>query len=64
MQFLKPTAPRAVLCPSCGHASPFTPDNPYRPFCSQRCKLIDLGQWANEAYRVPDPTPPPEATDT
>jgi len=32
----------------------YTPDNPYRPFCSQRCKLIDLGQWATENYRIPE----------
>jgi len=37
--------------------------NPYRPFCSERCKLIDLGAWASEAYRVPvqaAPEPPEE----
>ena len=28
-------------------------DNPYRPFCSERCKLIDFGQWATDAYRIP-----------
>ncbi|MDR2113454.1 MAG: DNA gyrase inhibitor YacG, partial [Candidatus Accumulibacter sp.] len=28
-------------------------ENKYRPFCSERCKLIDLGAWASEAYRVP-----------
>jgi endogenous inhibitor of DNA gyrase (YacG/DUF329 family) len=28
-------------------------ENPYRPFCSERCKLIDLGDWAMERYRVP-----------
>jgi len=28
--------------------------NPFRPFCSERCKLIDLGAWATEQYRVPD----------
>jgi hypothetical protein len=49
-----PARSRAVACPVCGKATPFTPDNPFRPFCSHRCKLIDLGQWANEAYRVPD----------
>jgi len=27
--------------------------NPYRPFCSERCKMIDLGAWATESYRVP-----------
>jgi len=28
-------------------------ENPYRPFCSERCKLIDLGDWAMEKFRVP-----------
>jgi endogenous inhibitor of DNA gyrase (YacG/DUF329 family) len=32
---------------------PWTRESRYRPFCSQRCKLIDLGAWASEAYRVP-----------
>jgi len=27
----------------------------YRPFCSERCKMIDLGEWATEAYRIPSP---------
>jgi uncharacterized protein len=31
----------------------FTPENPYRPFCSDRCRLIDLGEWANEQRRIP-----------
>jgi endogenous inhibitor of DNA gyrase (YacG/DUF329 family) len=30
----------------------WSPENPYRPFCSERCKLIDLGAWAMEKYRV------------
>jgi endogenous inhibitor of DNA gyrase (YacG/DUF329 family) len=46
-------APRQVKCPRCGGAALFSPDNPWRPFCSERCKLIDLGQWANEGYRIP-----------
>jgi hypothetical protein len=29
------------------------PDSPHRPFCSERCRLIDLGAWADEEYRVP-----------
>ena len=45
--------PRLVNCPLCGAPTPWTAANPYRPFCSERCKLIDLGQWASEAYRVP-----------
>ncbi len=51
-----------VACPSCGGKTPYDPNNPYRPFCSERCKLIDLGQWANEQYRIPE-TDPPEVTD-
>jgi endogenous inhibitor of DNA gyrase (YacG/DUF329 family) len=31
----------------------WSPENRYRPFCSERCKLIDLGAWATEKYRVP-----------
>ncbi len=34
--------------------------NPHRPFCSERCKLIDLGNWAGERYRVPTKERPPE----
>ncbi|MDR2789164.1 MAG: DNA gyrase inhibitor YacG [Candidatus Accumulibacter sp.] len=42
-----------VRCPQCGSEAPWNPGNPYRPFCSERCKLIDLGAWSSEAYRVP-----------
>lgn len=42
-----------VTCPTCGARAEFDQTNPYRPFCSQRCKLIDLGQWATESYRIP-----------
>jgi endogenous inhibitor of DNA gyrase (YacG/DUF329 family) len=31
----------------------WAPESPYRPFCSERCKLIDLGAWASESYRIP-----------
>jgi len=44
---------RKVQCPQCNAAILWSTDNPYRPFCSERCKLIDLGQWATEAYRIP-----------
>jgi uncharacterized protein len=37
--------------------------NPYRPFCSERCKLLDLGNWAGERYRMPTKEKPPEETD-
>ena len=42
-----------VKCPTCADAVEWRPENPYRPFCSERCKQIDLGAWANEEYRVP-----------
>jgi endogenous inhibitor of DNA gyrase (YacG/DUF329 family) len=44
---------RQVSCPRCGRLSPFSPENKWRPFCSERCKMIDLGAWAAESYRVP-----------
>lgn len=44
-----------VPCPQCGTQVEWTPANRFRPFCSERCKLIDLGAWANEEYRVPVP---------
>jgi endogenous inhibitor of DNA gyrase (YacG/DUF329 family) len=50
--------PRIVRCPVCGGDSVYAPGNPYRPFCSERCKGIDLGDWASEKFRVPDETPP------
>lgn len=44
---------RKVHCPQCNATMQWSIDNPYRPFCSERCKLIDLGQWATDAYRIP-----------
>lgn len=34
-------------------------ENPFRPFCSERCKLIDLGAWADGQYRIPVEQDPP-----
>ena len=44
---------RKVACPRCGLLVAFSPENKWRPFCSERCKMIDLGDWASERYRVP-----------
>jgi uncharacterized protein len=44
-----------VRCPTCNGDSRFEPGNPWRPFCSERCKSIDLGAWATERYRVAGP---------
>lgn len=49
---------RTVKCPNCGAPVKWLPENPYRPFCSARCKQIDLGAWASESYRVPALSPP------
>jgi endogenous inhibitor of DNA gyrase (YacG/DUF329 family) len=43
-----------VACPQCGKPTPWQPDNLWRPFCSERCKLIDLGHWADDRYRLPE----------
>ncbi len=53
---------RQIACPNCNNLSEFSPANLYRPFCSERCKLIDLGQWANEGYKIPS-TKPIDAND-
>jgi endogenous inhibitor of DNA gyrase (YacG/DUF329 family) len=44
--------PPVVNCPQCGKEMVWDTGNRFRPFCSERCKLIDLGKWANEEYRV------------
>jgi len=42
-----------VSCPTCSKKVEWSEANKYRPFCSERCKMIDLGAWATERYRVP-----------
>ena len=42
-----------IKCPRCGEPTIFSPRNAFRPFCSERCKLIDLGAWADESYKIP-----------
>ena len=44
--------PHTFPCPRCGEMSQWE-DNAFRPFWSERCKLIDLGSWANDEYRLP-----------
>ncbi len=41
-----------VTCPHCKKTSAWDSKNPHRPFCCERCKMIDLGKWANGEYRV------------
>ena len=52
-QAAKPPKPRIVRCPQCGGDALWSPENRWRPFCSERCKQIDLGCWAADSYRIP-----------
>lgn len=40
-------------CPTCKKPIEWNEKFPYRPFCSERCKLIDLGEWASEGHKIP-----------
>ncbi|MBU2570187.1 MAG: DNA gyrase inhibitor YacG [Gammaproteobacteria bacterium] len=42
-----------VKCPQCGGSVPWTAQQLFKPFCSERCKMIDLGEWAAEEKRIP-----------
>jgi uncharacterized protein len=45
--------PTLVNCPTCGAPVEWSAASPNRPFCSDRCKLIDLGAWAAEEHKIP-----------
>ena len=47
--------PRIVSCPRCGAQVEWGPASRFRPFCSERCKMVDLGAWATEQFRIPAP---------
>lgn len=51
---MKPDPSQSLPCPVCRTPAPFA-GNPHRPFCSARCRTIDLGNWATERYRLPGP---------
>jgi len=48
---------KQVKCPQCGRLHLYSTENKSRPFCSERCQLIDLGAWASEEYAIPVQTP-------
>lgn len=52
-----------VQCPTCATAVEWIAHNTYRPFCSERCKQIDLGAWAEEKYTIPAADPLDDALD-
>lgn len=45
-------APLEVACPQCSKPVVWSPESAYRPFCSKRCQLLDLGAWAEESHRI------------
>ena len=57
-QALEPPRPKVVVCPACKGKSIYGPGNAFRPFCSERCKNMDLGAWASESFRMPVDAPP------
>jgi uncharacterized protein len=52
-----------MKCPICGKPVEWK-DNPFRPFCSERCKLVDLGRWVSDEYSVPGPPLPQDSNET
>jgi endogenous inhibitor of DNA gyrase (YacG/DUF329 family) len=44
-----------AACPGCGKRFEYSTDNPHRPFCSERCRLIDLGRWFDGSHHIPGP---------
>lgn len=54
---------RIVSCPTCKKETCYHANNPSRPFCSERCRLIDLGEWADEGHRIPGKPVPTEFDD-
>ncbi|MES2979439.1 MAG: DNA gyrase inhibitor YacG [Pseudomonadota bacterium] len=53
-----PEGAKIVTCPTCGGKSVYHSSNLFRPFCSERCKNVDLGAWASESFRMPSDSPP------
>lgn len=52
-----------VACPICRTPVEWCRENRYRPFCSERCKLVDLGEWADESRAIPAAPETPEEWD-
>lgn len=44
---------KSASCPQCRQPASLDPGNRFRPFCSERCKLLDLGQWFAEKHSIP-----------
>ena len=46
------TQPLTVQCPTCQNPVVWSAEQQFKPFCSERCRLIDLGDWATEAHKI------------
>ncbi len=44
----------SIRCPTCKKIIKYSKNNPFRPFCSERCRTLDLGAWAEESYKIPE----------
>jgi uncharacterized protein len=53
--------PATVKCPTCGRSIEWSDQSPFRPFCSERCRLIDLGAWLTEKHAIPGDVTEPTA---
>lgn len=53
-----------VKCPTCGTTIEWSPASAWRPFCSERCKLIDLGAWLTEQHAIPGEPAPDAANES
>ncbi|HEY1899161.1 MAG TPA: DNA gyrase inhibitor YacG [Steroidobacteraceae bacterium] len=52
--------PATVKCPTCGRSIEWSDQSPFRPFCSERCRVIDLGAWLTEKHAIPGDEAPLE----
>ncbi|MCG7870172.1 MAG: DNA gyrase inhibitor YacG [gamma proteobacterium symbiont of Stewartia floridana] len=52
---MEKTAPTTVPCPNCGKPVLWQESSKWKPFCSERCRLIDLGDWLDENHRISEP---------
>jgi uncharacterized protein len=50
-----------VKCPTCGRSIEWSDQSAFRPFCSERCRLIDLGAWLTEKHAIPGDEAAPDA---
>jgi endogenous inhibitor of DNA gyrase (YacG/DUF329 family) len=50
--------PKPLRCPTCRRPIEWSDEFPYRPFCSERCRLIDLGAWLSEQHAIAGESPP------